>query len=74
MVIGLNVLEWRLAPDSADRIVDLGPDDTVLLVCQQGFSSSLAAHRLQLLGLRCATDLVGGFEALMEYRSATASS
>lgn len=73
MVVGLNVLEWRLAPDSPDRIVDLGPEDVVLLVCQQGFSSSLAAHRLQLLGLGGATDLVGGYEALVEYRSAAAS-
>lgn len=72
MVIGLNVLEWRLAPDSPDRIVDVGPDDVVLLVCQQGFSSSLAAHRLRLLGLGGATDLVGGYMALAEYRSGAA--
>lgn len=73
MVIGLNVLEWRLAPDSPEKIVDLGPDDLVVLVCQQGFSSSLAAHRLQLLGLGGATDLVGGYEALVEYREGAAA-
>lgn len=72
MVIGLNVLEWRLAPDSSDRIIDLSSGDVVVLVCQQGFSSSLAAHRLQLLGLDGATDLVGGYAALVDYRSATA--
>ncbi|MFP5332483.1 MAG: rhodanese-like domain-containing protein [Acidimicrobiia bacterium] len=70
LVIGLNVLEWRLAPDNPYRVVDLTPDRIVLLVCQQGFSSSLAAHRLQQVGLPHATDLVGGFEALQQYRTA----
>lgn len=73
LVIGLNVLEWRLAPDSPYRVIDLTPDRIVLLVCQQGFSSSLAAHRLQQVGLPHATDLVGGFEALQRYRAALGS-
>lgn len=68
MVIGLNILEWRLAPDSVDRVIDIEPDRVVILVCQQGYSSSLAAHRLQRLGLTNATDLIGGFEALAELR------
>jgi rhodanese-related sulfurtransferase len=68
LVIGLNVLEWRLAPDSTHRIVDVHPDRVVLVVCQQGFSSSLAAHRLQQVGLRGATDLIGGFESLTAHR------
>lgn len=68
MVIGLNVLEWRLAPDSNHRIVDVHPDRVVLVVCQEGFSSSLAAHRLQQVGLRRATDLIGGFAGLMAHR------
>lgn len=67
LVIGLNVLEWRLAPDSAHRIVDVDSDRVVLVVCQQGFSSSLAAHRLQQVGLRRATDLIGGFDSLMAH-------
>jgi rhodanese-related sulfurtransferase len=68
LVIGLNVLEWRLAPDSAHRMLDVHPDRVVMVVCQEGFSSSLAAHRLQQVGLQRATDLVGGFAGLMAYR------
>lgn len=68
IVVGLNVLEWRLAPSSDHRIVDVEPDRVVLLVCRQGYSSSLAAARLQQLGLTGATDLVGGYEALAIHR------
>ena len=61
--IDLTVLEWRLAPTSESRIFDIAADRRVILVCRQGYSSSLAAARLQDLGLRGATDLVGGYEA-----------
>ena len=62
-VICRNVLEWRLDPTSPYRLPSLvDPDSRVILVCQQGYSSSLAAATLQELGLRRATDLVGGFE------------
>ena len=62
--IGLNVLEWRLDPTSEWRIPQAtGHDVRVIVFCQEGFSSSLAAARLQSLGLRRATDVVGGFEA-----------
>jgi rhodanese-related sulfurtransferase len=49
-----NVLEWRLTPAPAQRVI---------LICAQGFQSSLAAATLQELGCRDATDVVGGFEA-----------
>jgi rhodanese-related sulfurtransferase len=62
-VIDLTVLEWRLAPSSASRSIDVSPDQRVILVCSEGFSSSLAAARLQSLGVSGATDLVGGFKA-----------
>lgn len=62
-VIDLTVLEWRLAPSSRHRALDLDPDRPLILVCSQGYSSSLAAARLQQLGLPEATDLVGGFHA-----------
>ena len=62
-VIDLTVLEWRLAPSSASRSIDVSPDQRVILVCSDGFSSSLAAARLQSLGLSGATDLEGGFKA-----------
>lgn len=64
LVIGLNVLEWRLAPSSDHRIVDIAPGRKVILVCQEGYSSSLAAARLRALGVPGATDLVGGYAAL----------
>lgn len=62
--IGLNVLEWRLDPSSEWRIPQaIGHDVRVIVFCQQGFSSSLAAARLQSMGLHRATDVIGGFEA-----------
>lgn len=62
--ISLNVLEWRLDPSSSSRHRDApGLDDPVVLVCNQGYSSSLAASRLQSLGFTRATDVIGGFEA-----------
>jgi rhodanese-related sulfurtransferase len=64
IVIDRNVLEWRLDPTSPDRVAEAGdPDRRVVVVCNQGYSSSLVAHTLRRLGLHRATDLVGGFEA-----------
>jgi rhodanese-related sulfurtransferase len=59
-----NVLEWRADPRSGfsdSRIVECSGE--VIVMCQQGFSSSLAAATLLRLGVRSATDLIGGFEA-----------
>lgn len=67
IAIGLNVLEWRLDPCSESHIPQAsGHDVRVIVLCQQGYSSSLAAARLQSLGLERATDVVGGFEAWRE--------
>jgi rhodanese-related sulfurtransferase len=64
IAIGLNVLEWRLDPSSEWRIPEAtGHDVRVIVFCQQGYSSSLAAARLQSLGLHRVTDVIGGFEA-----------
>ena len=63
VVVDLTVLEWRLAPSSAHRSIDLEPGQRVILVCSEGYSSSLAAARLQDLGVDGATDLEGGFTA-----------
>lgn len=65
VVVDRNVLEWRLAPSSAWRIDEATGDlhQRVVLVCNEGFSSSLAARTLQLLGLANATDVTGGFQA-----------
>lgn len=62
LVIDRTVLEWRLDPTSPHRIPEARPDSRVIVVCRQGYSSSLAAASLRRLGID-ATDLVGGVEA-----------
>jgi rhodanese-related sulfurtransferase len=59
-----NVLEWRCDPSSEahdDRVGDL--ERRVIVMCDEGYQSSLAAATLQHLGFARATDLVGGFQA-----------
>ena len=64
LVIGRNVLEWRLDPASAHRHPQApGLADRVILMCDEGYQSSLAAATLQQLGFARATDLDGGFQA-----------
>jgi rhodanese-related sulfurtransferase len=59
-----NVLEWRLDPECDHRDEALArPDATIVLMCNEGYQSSLAAATLQDLGLPRATDLEGGFQA-----------
>src|SRR5919112_2563651 len=62
VVIDRNVLEWRLDPTCPHRIPEAAdPDRRIIVVCNEGFSSSLAAATLRPLGLARATDLDGGF-------------
>jgi rhodanese-related sulfurtransferase len=64
IVIARNVLEWRLDPASEHRHPSApNLDDRVILVCNEGYQSSLAAATLQRLGFARATDLDGGFQA-----------
>ncbi|MGY1946927.1 rhodanese-like domain-containing protein [Nocardia asiatica] len=65
LVIERNVLEWRLDPTSSARLA-LAADHDVewIVVCSEGYTSSLAAAALRQLGLHRATDLVGGYQAL----------
>jgi rhodanese-related sulfurtransferase len=64
LVIPRNVPEWRLDPASESRDPRAPQlDDLVILVCDEGFQSSLAAATLQQLGFARATDLAGGFQA-----------
>jgi rhodanese-related sulfurtransferase len=59
-----NVLEWRLDPTSAHRHPAAPPrEDQVIVVCNEGYQSSLAAATLLDLGFARATDLEGGFQA-----------
>ena len=64
VVVDRNVLEWRLDPASPDRIPEVtGYDQRIIVVCNEGYSSSLAAATLLDLGLIRATDLIGGYQA-----------
>jgi rhodanese-related sulfurtransferase len=63
VVIERTVLEWRLDPASEARVPLASYDLHVVVVCNEGYSSSLAAATLQQLGIHRATDLVGGFRA-----------
>ncbi|SFP31074.1 Rhodanese-related sulfurtransferase [Amycolatopsis arida] len=56
-------LEWRLDPSSPHRLPQVREDRVVVVVCNEGYASSLAAAILRELGLRRATDLIGGFRA-----------
>jgi rhodanese-related sulfurtransferase len=70
LAIDRNVLEWRLDPTSPDHIPEMtDARRRVIIVCNQGYSSSLAAATLRQLGLRRATDLSGGYQAWARYRS-----
>jgi rhodanese-related sulfurtransferase len=63
LVIERNVLEWRLDPRSDARLDIARFDLRVLVLCQEGYTSSLAAAALQQIGLTRATDVDGGFAA-----------
>jgi rhodanese-related sulfurtransferase len=64
LVIPRSVLEWRLDPASEHRHPSAPPlGDHVIVMCDEGYQSSLAAATLQRLGFARATDVVGGFQA-----------
>ncbi|MFD9005816.1 rhodanese-like domain-containing protein [Streptomyces sp. NPDC059582] len=64
LVVERNELEWRLDPQGSHRADEAtGHDLRVVVICNEGYASSLAAASLHQLGLRRATDLVGGFQA-----------
>jgi rhodanese-related sulfurtransferase len=64
LVVERNVLEWRFDPRSDSRLPEArGHGLQVIVLCSEGYTSSLAAHALQQIGLHRATDVVGGFAA-----------
>jgi rhodanese-related sulfurtransferase len=63
LVIERNVLEWRLDPASEAPLPIAAYDLEVIVLCQEGYASSLAAATLQELGLHRATDVIGGYAA-----------
>lgn len=65
LVIERNVLEWRCDPTSDARLPQAVDDDVEwVILCSEGYTSSLAAAALLDLGLHRATDVVGGYRAL----------
>jgi rhodanese-related sulfurtransferase len=64
LLVERNVLEWRFDPTSDSRLPQVRDHDIrVIIMCSEGYTSSLAAASLQDLGLVNATDLDGGFQA-----------
>jgi rhodanese-related sulfurtransferase len=63
LVIHRNVLEWRLDPSSDARVRQADYDLHVIVFCNEGYTSSLAAAALLDLGVHRATDLSGGYRA-----------
>ncbi|MEU0035744.1 MULTISPECIES: rhodanese-like domain-containing protein [unclassified Streptomyces] len=64
LVVERNELEWRLDPQGSHRVPEATSHDLrVVVICNEGYASSLAAVSLRQLGLGRATDLVGGFQA-----------
>lgn len=64
LVVERNELEWRLDPQGSHRAPEATSHDLhVVVICDEGYASSLAAASLRQLGLHRATDLVGGFQA-----------
>ncbi|MCE3030188.1 MULTISPECIES: rhodanese-like domain-containing protein [Streptomyces] len=64
VVVERNELEWRLDPRGSHRLPEAtGHALRIVLICNEGYASSLAAASLHQLGLHRATDLVGGFQS-----------
>jgi rhodanese-related sulfurtransferase len=64
LVIERNVLEWRFDPAGDARLPEAtGYDVEVLVLCSEGYTSSLAADALRALGLARSADVIGGFRA-----------
>jgi len=64
LLVERNVLEWRFDPASDARLPEAtGYDVEIIVLCSEGYTSSLAADALRSLGLHRATDVAGGFQA-----------
>ncbi|MFQ6173349.1 rhodanese-like domain-containing protein [Oryzobacter sp. R7] len=63
LVIERNVLEWRFDATSDSALPVAHDDLRVIVLCQEGYTSSLAAAALRDVGVHRATDVVGGFAA-----------
>lgn len=64
LIVERNHLEWRFDPEGGARLPEAtGYDRQVIVLCSEGYASSLAADSLRSLGLLLATDVIGGFQA-----------
>jgi len=64
LVVDRNVLEWRLDPASAHKLdVITGHEQSIVVMCNEGYASSLVAAQLLDMGFESATDVDGGFQA-----------
>lgn len=74
LVVERNVLEWRFDLTGDHTLPDVSQyDQTVVVVCSEGYASSLAAASLRELGFREAGDLRGGYVAWRRWRDAGAA-
>lgn len=68
IVIDRNVLEWRLDPACEHHIAEVADYDArIVIVCNEGYQSSLAAALLHDVGIHRATDLIGGYQAWLTF-------
>jgi rhodanese-related sulfurtransferase len=73
VVVDRNVLEWRTVWSSPHRLEQItGPGQRIILVCNEGYASSVAAATLRRLGMHRATDLAGGFQAWQRHQRRSA--
>jgi len=71
VVVERNVLEWRLDPGGSHRLAEVTDlERPVVVVCSEGYASSLAAESLADLGYRSVSDLVGGYRAWSAWQGA----
>jgi rhodanese-related sulfurtransferase len=71
LIIERNVLEWRLDPSGDHRIPEVkGYEQPVVVVCSEGYASSLAADALRALGYQNAADLEGGYQGWLAWIAA----
>ncbi|KAI1614618.1 rhodanese domain-containing protein [Exophiala viscosa] len=67
LIIERNVLEWRFDPQSKTRLpIADRYDHNIIVLCQEGYTSSLAAKALRDIGLKNSTDVVGGIRDWQE--------
>jgi rhodanese-related sulfurtransferase len=74
VIVERNVLEWRFDLGGSHALPEVsGYDQPVVVVCSEGYASSLAAASLRELGFTEVGDLTGGYRAWRRWRDGAAS-